>query len=157
MIVVDGFSRGGDWLKFDDTLDTLSRAGSGQVLWFGGRPKLDGEDADYFSELEDEGRILVEPARLSSVIAELRATGRLDDAMQPESEDAGVVSVGGSSFAVSPAERLRAEAAAAIIDDSWTAFLPPLGEDSEYDAFRRFHGILGGSACLWKASEGDSP
>ena len=148
LIVVDGFGRGGDWLKFNDTLDTLSRAGSGQVLWFGGRPNLDGEDADYFSELEDEGRILVEPARLSSVIAELRATGRLDDAMQPESEDAGVVSVGGSSFAVSPAERLRAEAAAAIIDDSWTAFLPPLGEDSEYDAFRRFHGILGGQRLL---------
>ena len=147
LIVVEGFNRDGDWLRFGDLLDSLASAGSGQVLWFGGRPELNAEDDDYFSEMEGGGRILVEPTRLGSAIADLRATGQLADAPL-ESEDAGTVSLENGSFEVSPAERLRVEAAASIVDDSWTAFLPPLGADSEYDAFRRFHGIAGGQRLL---------
>ncbi len=147
-IVVDGFGRSGDWLRFDDLLDTLARAGSDQVLWFGGRPNLNEEDADYFSEMERIGRVLVEPARLGSVIAELRAIGQLADAMPLESEDAGTVSLERGSFEISPEERLRVEAVASIVDDSWTSSLPHLGADSEYDTFRRFHGIMGGSRLL---------
>lgn len=147
-IVVEGFGRGGDWLGFSELLDRLAGAGSGQILWFGGRPELSEDDAAYFSEIERMGRVLVEPARLGSVIAELRATGRLADAMPLESEDAGTVSLANTSFKVPPAERLRVEAVASIVDDSWTAFLPPLGADSEYDAFRRFHGIMGGQRPL---------
>lgn len=147
-IVVDGFGRDGDWLRFEDVLSVLARVGSNQVLWFGGRPELSEDDAAYFAEIERMGRVLVEPARLGSVIAELRATGRLADAMPLESEDAGTVSLANTSFEVPPAERLRVEAVASIVDDSWTAFLPPLGADSEYDAFRRFHGIMGGQRLL---------
>ena len=76
-IVVEGFGRGGDWLRFGELLDSLSGAGSGQVLWFGGRPELNEEDAGYFSERESAGRILVEPTRLGTMVAEFRATGRL--------------------------------------------------------------------------------
>ena len=111
-IVVEGFGRGGDWLGFSELLDRLAGAGSGQILWFGGRPELSENDADYFSEMESGGRILVEPLRLGSVIAELRATGRLADAMSLESEDAGAASLANTSFKVPPAERLRVEAVA---------------------------------------------
>ena len=147
-IVVEGFGRGGDWLRFGELLDTLASAGSHQILWFGGRPELNEEDADLFSEMESAGRILVEPARLGTMIADMRATGQLADMPTPESEEAGTVSLEKGSFEVSPAERLRVEAAAAIVDDSWTANPPHLGEDSEYDAFRRFHGIAGGQRLL---------
>lgn len=148
LIVVEGFGRGGDWLRFSELLDTLSGAGSHQILWFGGRPELNAEDDDYFSEMEGAERILVEPTRLGSAIADFRASGQLADMPPLESEEAGTVSLEKGSFEVSPAERLRVEAAASIVDDSWTAFLPPLGADSEYDAFRRFHGIAGGQRLL---------
>lgn len=109
LIVVEGFGRGGDWLRFSELLDRLAGAGSGQILWFGGRPELNADDADYFSEMESGGRILVEPLRLGTVIAYLRATGRLADAMPLESEDAGTVSLANTSFEVPPAERLRVD------------------------------------------------
>ena len=148
-IVVDGFLHGDGWLRFEDLLGALANASSNQVLWFGGRPKLVGDDAAHFARMEQEGRVLVDAMRLGTVIAELRATGRLADAIPLESEDAGRVSFGArGSFAVTPEVRLRVEAVASIVDDSWTSFLPPLGPDSRYDAFRRFHGVLGGPRLL---------
>ena len=44
------------------------------------------------------------------------------------------------TIVTTPDLRLRVEAVASIVDDSWTAFLPPLGPDARYAAFRRFHG-----------------
>ncbi len=148
-IVVDGFSFGEDWLRFEDLLGILVNAASNQVLWFGGRPSMDDDDVEHFAELERKNQILVEPARLGTIIAELRATGRLADITPLESGDVGTVSLGNwRAFNVTPEERLRVEAVASIVDDSWTSFLPPLGPDSEYDSFRRFHGVLGGPRLL---------
>ena len=148
-IVVDGFKSGRDWIGFEALLSVLSSAGSNQVLWFGGRPDIDADDQAQFAALESENRILVEPMRLGTVIAELLATGRLADITPLESGDVGIVSIRDrDAFDVTPEERLRVEAVASIVDDSWTSFLPPLGPDSEYDSFRRFHGVLGGARLL---------
>ena len=148
-IVVDGFFHGDGWLRFEDLLGVLASASLNQVLWFGGRPNLAVDDAAHFEIMEEEGRILVDDMRLGTVTAELRATGRFADAIPLGSEDADRITFGPrDSYEVIPEVRLRVEAVASIVDDSWTSFLPPLGPDSSYDAFRRFHGDLGGPRLL---------
>ena len=148
-IVVDGFSQSNGWLRFEDLLGALAGASFNQVLWFGGRPELLSDDFAHFAAIEEEGRVLVENERLGTVTAELRATGRLADAIPLESEDAGRVSFGTrGTYQVTPEVRLRVEAVASIVDDSWTSFLQPLGPDATYEAFRRFHGDLGGPRLL---------
>ena len=51
-------------------------------------------------------------------------------------------------FAIPPALRIRVETSASIVDDSWTAFTPPLGAETEYATFRRFHGDLEGTKAM---------
>ena len=148
-IIVDGFTPGHDWLRVDDLLGTLASASVGQVLWFGGYPELNADDQAGFDAAVRTGRVLVEPSSLSAAIAELRAVGRLAPLAPAESEDVGVISFGTKEqLEVAPELRLRIEAVASIVDDSWTAFLPPLGSDSEYSVFRRFHGHLEGPRLL---------
>ena len=148
-IVVDGFMHGDGWLRFEDLVGTLANASLNQILWFGGRPDLLSDDAAHFAAMEREGRILVEDKRLGTVTAELRAIGLLPDAIPLESEDAGRVTFGTrGTYDVSPEVRLRVEAVASIVDDSWTSFLTPLGRDANYDAFRRFHGDIGGPRVM---------
>ena len=149
LVVVDGFVAGRDWLKIEDALGAMGAAAPRQILWFGGRPQLETDDAAHFDAAVESGRILVERERLGTAAAELRALGRLADLTPPESEEAGVVSfMGDRRLETTPEERLRVEAVASIVDDAWTAFLSPLGPDAKYDAFRRFHGNLGGSRLL---------
>ena len=83
----------------------------------------------------------------SSLKFELSAgcpTSRYPSRKKPKSSASKVA--GGSRR--TPEERLRVEAVASVVDDAWTAFLPPLGPDAEYVAFRRFHGDLGGNRLL---------
>ena len=148
-IVVDGFVQGDDWLRHEDLLGVLASATSGQILWFGGAPKLREEDAAMFDDMVRSHRIVVDKRRLGTAIAELHATGRLPDVTPLSSDDVGIVTFSnGRTLNVPPEDRLRVEAVASIVDDSWTSFLPPLGPDSKYDAFRRFHGDLGGPRLL---------
>lgn len=149
LVVVDGFISGRDWLKLEDILGATGRAAPEQVLWFGGPPQLGAEDTADFNAALATGRIVVESERLGTVVAELRVLGRLPDFMPPESEDAGFVSFKrGGRLETTPEERLRVEAVASIVDDAWTAHLSPLGPDTEYDTFRRFHGDVGGPRLL---------
>ena len=149
LIAVEGYAPGRDWLRIDDFLGTIGSAAPNQILWFGGWPKLDPDDAEEFEAAVKSGRIVVEPERLSDMISELQSTGRLGDLAPPESEDAGVVSFAdGERLETTPEERLRVEAVASIVDDSWNAFLPPLGPDADYALFRRFHGDFEGSRLL---------
>ena len=148
-IIVDGFMHGSGWLRFEDLIGALTNASLNQILWFGGRPDLLDDDAADFEKMERDGRIVVDAFRLGTAVAELTATGRLADTIPVETEDAGRVSIGAiGSLEVKPEVRLGVEAVASIVDDSWTSFLPPLGPDSGYDAFRRFHGHLGGPRLL---------
>ena len=149
LVVVEGFVSGRDWLKIEDILGAIGKSAPEQVLWFGGQPQLGAEDTADFEAAVASRRILVEHERLGTVVAELRTIGRLTDLMPPESQETGIVSFKNDGhFETTPEERLRVEAVASIVDDSWTAFLSPLGPDAEYDAFRRFHGDLGGHRLL---------
>ena len=149
IVVIDGFVPGCDWIGIGDVLGAIGTAGPEQILWFGGKPDLPAEDEADFDAAVASGRLLVERDRLGTVVAELRALGRLPDLTPPDSEEAGIVSFKGDGcLETTPEERLRVEAVASIVDDAWTAFLPPLGPDVEYDAFRRFHGDLGGPRLL---------
>ena len=149
LIVVEGFSSGNDWFRIEDLLGIVGNAVPNQVLWFGGRPRLGNDVDDQFDEAVESGRILVEPRRLGTVVAELRALDRLSDIAPPESEAAGTISLrDGRRMETTAEQRLRIEAVASIVDDSWTAFLPPLGKEAEYATFRRFHGNLEGPRLL---------
>ena len=145
LVVVDGFMPDRDWLKIDDMLGTIARSVPEQILWFGDQPQIGIEDAAEFKYAVASGRIVVEHTRLGTIVSELRAVGRLPNIVSPESHEAGIVSfLGDKCLETTPEERLRVEAVSSIVDDTWTAFLPPLGQDAEYDMFRRFHGDLGG-------------
>ena len=150
LIAIDGFAPGNDWLSTTDLVSSLVDARENQVLWFGGYPQLERDDEALFRELVETGRILVEPMRLGSTVAALQASGLLSTEMQTPSEEAGVVSFGNNGVLdTTPEERLRVEAVASIVDDSWTPpFLDPMGPDAEYDAFRRFHGDRGGPRLM---------
>ena len=149
LIIVDGYSPGQDWLRMDDLLGNFGSAGPNQILWFGGRPQLEGSDAALFEAAVESGRIVVEQERLACLVSELQSTGKLADLAPPEAEEAGIVSFGrDDSLLTTPEERLRVEAVASIVDDSWTAFLPPLGPDADYEMFRHFHGAFEGPRLL---------
>lgn len=148
-IAVEGFKPGSDWLRMDDLLGAISGMGEGQILWFGGTPELQGDSLFDFRSAMERGQIIVEDASLSSVISQLRALGRLPDLLSLESEDVGTISFGNrDKLATSPELRLKIEAIASIVDDTWTSYLPPLGLESEYSLFRRFHGHLEGPRLL---------
>ena len=68
-------------------------------------------DADeQFDEAVESHRILVEPRRLATVVAELRALDRLDDIAPPDSEDAGTISLrDGRRMETTAEQRLRVE------------------------------------------------
>ena len=151
LIVVEGFSSGADWFRLEDLLGIIGNSVPNQVLWFGGRPCIGSDVDEQFEEAVQSHRILVEPRRLGTVVAELRALGRLDDIAWPDSEDAGTISLGeGRRMETTAEQRLRIEAVASIVDDSWSGFLPPLGKgkEAEYATFRRFHGNLEGPRLL---------
>ena len=149
LIVVDGLIPGKDWLRIDDIIGAIGRAAPEQVLWCGGQPSLGTDDTIDFDTAVQARRILVVPERFGSVLAELRAFGRLPALSSPESEEPGIVSFrDGGRLITKPSERLRIEAVASIVDDAWTAFLAPLMPTSEYIAFRRFHGDLEGPRTL---------
>lgn len=150
VVIVDGFVSGRDWFRIEDLLGIIGNVAPGQILWFGGRPRyLDDEISDQFDEAIASGSIQIEDQRLGSLIAELRARDRLPDMSIPDSEDMGVISLRDDKrIETTPEERLRVEAVASIVDDSWTTFLTPLGKDTEYATFRRFHGDLEGTRLL---------
>ena len=148
-VLVEGFTSGNDWLKVEDMLGAIGSAAPKQVLWFGGRPRLATEAAYEFDAAVASERILVQPQHLGTLIAELLASDQIPKFLSPVSEDAGVVSLGdGGRLETTPEQRLRVEAVASIVDDSWTSFLPPLGKDAGYAAFRRFHGDFEGPRLL---------
>ncbi len=148
-VCVEGYAPEADWLRLGDLLGTVCYVGMGEVLWFGGMPDLQGDDRIDFQDAIDRGQITVVDSSLAACIAQLREIGRLGDLASPLSEDAGVVSFAGNACLDTPPElRLRVEAVASIVDDSWSAFLPPLGSDAAYSMFRRFHGHLEGPRLL---------
>lgn len=141
VLVVEGYAPGSDWLPLDSLLAPLSVVTGLQILWFGAPLK---PDSEFYSELIAKDVIVPDSRRLSEVVLNLRATGLLETIGSAAPEEAGIVSLdGGKLLQISPSLRLRVEASAAIVDDTWIGFAPPQEGFAALDAFRRFHGDLG--------------
>ena len=147
LVLVDGVVPERDWLRIDDFIGAIGNAGHHQIIWFKGR-KTPVPDDDGFAAAVDASRVLVVEERLSTAITELRTVSRLADLLVPESEEAGKVTFKEGCLDISPEDRLHVEAVAAIVDDAWMAPLAALGQDTEYAAFRQFHGEPGNVRSL---------
>ena len=139
-VVVDGYRGKSDWLRPGELLGSLGQAPAGAVLWFGDDPDFSDEDAEVFDELLKKGAIIRDRRSFGFVYAEIAAGGtipRLHSWNEP-----GIVSFAdGCSLITSPTMRLSTEAAASIIDDTWTDALAPLRGPQMKDGFATFHSI----------------
>lgn len=144
LLIVDGYTPGTDWVTLDSLLAVIEQFPAQRVLWYG----FKSEDSEI-SELVDQGRILAEPRRLSACLAELAVSGRMVDLAPRRSSETGVISYQSGGRTVIPPElRIQVEAASHVIDDTWTGFLEPLGDDARYNAFLRFHGDVDGPRAM---------
>lgn len=145
-LVVEGLSPGRDWLEIDDFLAPLAEAKGLRILWFDAPLN---PDSDFFDEFVDKGFIVPSNRRLVDVVSELGARKIFEDICSETSDEPGIISLTKDAFIdTTPSLRLRVEASAAIVDDSWTgAGTTPDGVIKE-EAFRRFHGALGGPRTL---------
>jgi hypothetical protein len=144
LLIVDGYVPDQDWLPADDLLVPLSVSQGLRVLWFGDAAPA---NSAFFDQLVAVGSIIPDSRRLAEVVALLKASGQLDTTAAATPDQPGIVSFAdGRFFEVTPALRLRVEASAAIVDDTWTR--SPTERDPDYFAFERFHGDLGGPRSL---------
>ncbi len=142
LLIVEGFSPGRDWLAIDDLLAPLSTDDGLKILWFGTTQPVHSE---FFTEMVDKGSLIPCKKRLIDVIAEPHARKLLERSAAIFPDGPGVISINDHKFInVSPTLRLRVEASAAIIDDTWTDELPQLHYIDAAEAFRRFHGDIDG-------------
>ncbi|SMC50951.1 hypothetical protein SAMN02746065_103117 [Desulfocicer vacuolatum DSM 3385] len=148
-VVVEGFNPKNDWLQLDDVLAVIDQMPDKHVIWFGWDENHNLPELKEVEDLAEQGKILLTKTKLSSLVAELNATGKLRDPSQyllGESSD--ITFANRKFFAPTPEMRIRVESVASIIDDSWTTFLPPLGDDALYVSFRQFHGDAEGARNL---------
>ncbi len=141
VLVIDGFACGRDWLSTDALAGILSAFRSGQIYWFGWNDQDDIMENKLIRELADQsGQIVLVRERLSTALRELELTNHIDltAPIRYISEDS--VSIGDNLLNLSAATRLKTSTAASILDDTWLGPLVPLGPESEYFEFRRFHG-----------------
>jgi hypothetical protein len=149
LLVIDGLSSAGDWLNADLILPVLEQMSPSRILWCGF--DLEAHSNQDLVHLVESGHIIVTPSRLATILARLAVSGRLKDLSSKSiSDQASTVTVNSKGegqvvFTIPPALRIRVETSATIVDDSWTSFNPPLGRETEYALFRRFHGDLEGA------------
>ncbi|QAT84799.1 hypothetical protein EJ065_3235 [Corallococcus coralloides] len=145
VLVIEGYISERDMLAADELLAPISLSGEMPILWFGVSSP---PDSEFFSTLSQKGIIHTDERRLAEVIADLNARQLLSQAGGILPDEPGIISLANGDFVdISPALRLRVEASAAILDDSWTNIQPPT-EESVRGAFERFHGDLSGSRGL---------
>ena len=146
LVVIAGYDPIGDWLPIDSLLAPLSDQAGPKVLWFG---REDKPDSDLADEMLRSGSLVVTPETLTSAIARLELRGVLDVAGSAAPDEPGMVSIAEEAVLdVTPALRLRVEASASIVDDTWTEEPESLDGFELYGAFRRFHGALGNFRSL---------
>ncbi|MCS4309590.1 hypothetical protein M2404_003967 [Rheinheimera pacifica] len=144
IIVIDGYEPFKDWLDLDNILTLIEQAPDQRVLWFGW--KADDTDVPHeLSELVSRGKIVVDPLRLGEFLAQSEVLGKLELFATEHSMEPNVISFGGDrKMSIPPELRIQVEASCYVVDDSWMDFLAPLGEDSIYNSFVKFHGEFDG-------------
>ena len=148
LVVIDGYTPGTDWLDVDSFLATIDRLPEQRALWFGWDP--DGRTLpEEVLELVTSGKVLVETLGLGAYLAQLQVSGRIVDLTPRRSGEAGLISYAGDKRTIVPPElRIQVEAACFVVDDSWSGFLEPQGDDARYNSFVRFHGDFDGPRAL---------
>lgn len=144
LLIVDGFESESEWLTADEMLAPVSVDESITVLWSGPRP----QNSIMFDLLYEKGQIKWDRRRLHEILVGLLVSSDTAADLQLgviEQRENDTIALGdGRFFQVPPSLRLRVEAAAAIIDDSWLENQPPLLGAALAEDFRRFHGGFGG-------------
>lgn len=144
LLVVDGFTQNCDWLSIDEMLAPLSVDESTTILWLGPAPN----ESMIYDLLFQRGQIKSDIRRLSEILL-----GLLVSSDHSVDEQLGLIEQRGNDtislsdgkfFQVPPSLRLRVEAVATIVDDSWLENHPPLLGPAMEEDFRRFHGGFGG-------------
>lgn len=146
LIVVDGYDPASDWLRSEDLLAVLGTAPAGGVLWCGEEPEFSDDDAETYNALIDQGVIVRDLRSLAQLFAILRASG---EEWQQRWDEPGIISLSdGKKLITTPRLRLATQASAAIVDDGWLGFLPPLSSETEKSAFAAFHAVSAGPLGL---------
>ena len=142
VLLIDGLRCGRDWLSSDALSGILSEFAPGQVYWFGWTS--DGRDAVAATIRElasPAGPVNFFRERLSTALGSLELAHRIDLSTSLLAFPAeGTVTIGDHAIDLDPATRLRVSTAASVVEDAWLAPLSPLGSDTAYVQFRRFHG-----------------
>jgi hypothetical protein len=147
LIVVDGYDPSHDWLRAEDLLAVLGTAPIRGVLWCGKESEFSADDAETYQSLINQGVIVREERSLARVLAILRASG--EDRWQERWDEPGIISFSDGKQLITTARlRLSTQATAAIVDDAWLGFLPPLFNEAERTASSAFHAVPAGPLGL---------
>lgn len=147
LLVIAGL-RDGDWLAVDELLAPLSAQPGMRILWFLAHQQR--PQSEFFDDLVANGNLLVDERSLEEAVLELEVASGSSRAEQTIFQaDSGTIKLGADKFLrLTAGMRLRVEAAAAVVDDTWTDPPEPLDALQLTEAFRRFHGDLGGARGL---------
>lgn len=145
LLIIDGYNPEADWLSIDTLLAALSMSTELKILFLGitKPPK-----SAFFSVLEERGNIQSDKRSLNEIIQVLLKNdeplfGSIDGG------EAGTVTLENKKiFVIPPALRLRVEASAAVVDDTWTQSQPLILGSALEEDFRSFHGGFGGLQSL---------
>lgn len=145
LLVVDGYDTDADWLQIDTLLAPLSLSTELKILFLSTStpPK-----SAFFTALEKRGNIQSDQRSLSEIT---QALLQIDEPLlgSIDGGEAGTVTLENEKvFLIPPALRLRVEASAAVVDDTWTQSQPLILGSALEEDFRSFHGGFGGVQSL---------
>lgn len=145
LVVIAGYEPGSDWLPLDTLLAPLSEQPGPQVLWIG---ELSRDQSDLLPDMLDAGIIQVVPGSLAQLVASLEATKAINLTGSAAPDEPGTITTSRGALDLTPALRLRVEASATLVDDSWTSEIDAPDKKDSADAFRNFHGDRGNFRLL---------
>lgn len=147
ILVIAGFGND-DWLSVDELLAPLSAQPGMRILWFLAHQER--PQSEFFDDLVASGNLLIDERGLDEAILESEiASGSSQAAQTIFQSESGSIMLGTDKFLrLTAGMRLRVEAAAAVVDDTWTDPPESLDKLQLAEAFRRFHGDLGGARSL---------
>lgn len=147
LLVIAGM-RDDDWLSVDELLAPLAVQPGMRILWFLAHQKP--PQSEFFDDLVASDNLVIDERSLEEAVLAFEIASDSPQATQTIFQpDFGTISLGADKFLrLTASLRLRVEAAAAVMDDTWTDPPEPLDIPQLAEAFRRFHGDLGGARGL---------